>query len=151
MLFLRIMQKEFVLPSLDKIDTVAAEILDTFNGYKVFLLEGDLGAGKTTLTQAFCKYLKVNDDVVSPTYTIINEYLTSTNEFVYHADLYRLNSLHEAVETGIEDYLYSKRYCFIEWPQIISEILPFKFVKLVIRNQNDQSNSGRKIIAETNG
>ncbi len=140
-----------MLTSLDKIDAIAADILDSFQDYKVFLLQGDLGAGKTTLTQAFCKYLNVEDEVVSPTYTIINEYLTSSGKPVYHADLYRLNSLQEAIETGIEDYLFSNCYCFIEWPKIISDILPFKFVKLDIQNQGDQNISGRKIIAETNG
>lgn len=140
--------KEFTLESLDKIDELAKLLIANYKNHRVFTLEGDLGAGKTTLTQAFCRQLKVEDEVVSPTYTIINEYNTQDGDVIYHADLYRLNTLEEASETGIEDYLFSGNYCFIEWPQILKPLLPLKFVKLVIQNHSDQNYNGRKIIAE---
>ena len=142
------MIKEFHLSSLNNIDEVAQDILQHFEDYKVFTLVGDLGAGKTTLTQAFCRQLNAVDDVLSPTYTLINEYKSNDGNMIFHADLYRINSLQEAIDTGIEDYLYSGKYCFVEWPQIISEILPFKFVNLDIKNL---SNTSRKIIATTHG
>ena len=142
------MRKEFEITSIAELNDVAKEILNIYKDQRVFLLEGNLGAGKTTLTIALCKLLGVKDEVVSPTYTIINEYGTN-NSLVYHADLYRLNSIEEVVETGIEDYLYSKSYCFVEWPQIMSPILPHKFVKLVIEYNGDQNHLGRKIIAES--
>lgn len=142
------MTKEFHLPSLAAIDDLAQEILQYFEQYKVFTLVGDLGAGKTTLTQAFCRYLKVEDEVLSPTYTLINEYQISTGGNVFHADLYRINTLEEAIDTGIEDYLFSGYYCFIEWPQLITTILPFKFVNLEIKNL---TNGSRTIIATTHG
>lgn len=139
---------EFVLESIDKIDELAKILLATYEGYKVFILEGDLGAGKTTLTQAFCRILDAEDEVVSPTYTIINEYHTKDDQTIYHADFYRLDTLEEATETGIEDYLFSGQYCFIEWPQILKPILPLKFVKLVIQNLPEPAKNGRKIIAK---
>jgi len=142
------MDKTFDLPSLDVIDAVAQDILNTYSTYTVFTLVGNLGAGKTTLTQAFCRILKTEDEVLSPTYTLINEYASADGRSIYHADLYRINSLQEAMETGIEDYLFSGHYCFIEWPQLISTILPFKFVNLEIHQTTDGS---RKIIASTHG
>jgi tRNA threonylcarbamoyladenosine biosynthesis protein TsaE len=140
--------KEFHLKSLNDIDAVAQDILDSFPNYKVFTLVGNLGAGKTTLTQAFCKYLKVDDEVVSPTYTLINEYICTNGQSIFHADLYRINTLQEAIDTGIEDYLYSGNYCFVEWPQLITPVLPYKFVNLEIEPTADGS---RKIIATPNG
>lgn len=144
------MQKAFKLTSLDAIDEVAKAILEEFKEYRLFTLQGDLGAGKTTLTQAFCRYLNVQEEVVSPTYTIINEYRNAESDLIYHADLYRLDTLEDAINTGIEDYLFSQQYGFVEWPQLISSILPYKFVKLVIKNNFDELN-GRTIIAEANG
>ena len=141
------MKKEFEVGSLDQNDAVAASILASFENYKVFLFEGDLGAGKTTFTQSFCKHLGVKDEVTSPTYTIINEYVSTSGSSVFHADMYRIKDLGEAIETGIEDYLYSGNYFFIEWPQLLTPILPYKFVKLEIRNQSGK----RKIIAESYG
>ena len=142
------MTKEFQLQSLATIDAVAKAILQTFETHRVYTLVGDLGAGKTTLTQAFCRCLQASDEVLSPTYTLINEYKTTSKGSIYHADLYRINSLEEAIDTGIEDYLFSGNYCFIEWPQLITSILPFKFVNLEIRNCTDGS---RKIIATQHG
>lgn len=142
------MKAEFELNSLDKIKDVATKILTTFPSHRTYTLVGDLGAGKTTLIQAFCSYLNVIDEVVSPTYTLINEYATKDGETVYHSDLYRIESTNEAIDTGIEDYMFSNSYCFIEWPQIIEPILPNKFVNLEIEIV---SNEKRKIIAKSYG
>lgn len=136
-----VMKETYNLGSLREIDTVAAQILNDFPDFRVFLLSGNLGAGKTTLTQAFCRCLEVMDEVVSPTYTLINEYMTVNGNNVYHADLYRVKNTAEAIDTGIEDYMESGSYCFIEWPEILEPVLPHKFVKLDIRN-----NSGNRII-----
>ncbi len=97
-------------------------------------LYGDLGAGKTTLVQAFCRYLGVEDSPVSPTFSLINEYGYRDAEgrlaLVHHLDLYRLNTLQEAFDIGIEDILYDPWYCFIEWPQLVEPILPEDTVKI---------------------
>ena len=95
------MAVEFTLNSLADTDQTARSLLEHFKDQRIFLLTGDLGAGKTTIVQAFGRMLKVEDDVVSPTYTIINEYATTTGDPVFHADLYRLKNLQEAIETGI--------------------------------------------------
>lgn len=91
--------------------------------HKIFLLTGDLGAGKTTFTKAILSHLNCLDKVSSPTFSLINEYHGKDSIF-YHIDLYRINSMHEAMDFGIEDYLYSDNYCFIEWPQVIQSIIP---------------------------
>jgi tRNA threonylcarbamoyladenosine biosynthesis protein TsaE len=84
---------------------------------KVWLFNGDLGAGKTTFIQALLDYLGSEDEVTSPTFSLINEYLYSNGK-IYHMDLYRIESLDEAINIGIEDYLNSGSFCFIEWPEI---------------------------------
>jgi tRNA threonylcarbamoyladenosine biosynthesis protein TsaE len=136
------------MDSLEDLLAVARGIWTDLGKHRVFLLSGGLGAGKTTLVQAICEHLGVVEEVVSPTYTIINEYRDGNGEPVYHADLYRLNSLQEAYETGIEDCLFSSYPCFVEWPELIDPILPSKFVKLAIERT---PSGGRNVIAEIHG
>ena len=90
----------------------------------IWLFEGEMGAGKTTLVKAICQELGVKDDIQSPTFSIVNEYLSSQNETIYHFDCYRLKSEIEAFDIGIEDYLYSGSRCLIEWPDKIESLLP---------------------------
>lgn len=110
---------------------IARTVLQFAPAERIFLFEGELGAGKTTLIKTICKHLDVTDQVSSPTFSIINEY-RSANGPVYHFDLYRLKDLTEALDIGIEDYLYSGYYCFIEWPEEITSLLPSSYVKLSI-------------------
>ena len=91
-----------------------------------------MGAGKTTLTKALCDVLNVVDTVNSPTFAIINEYITDNNQNVYHFDCYRLKNSNEFLEIGGDDYFYTGYYCFVEWPQIIEEYLPDDCVKISI-------------------
>lgn len=102
---------------------LAKSILEKNPNHRIFCLLGELGAGKTSLIQAFGSVLGVNDSIVSPTYSIINEY-ESEKATIYHMDLYRLNSIDEAYNIGIEDYLFSDNYVFIEWPDLINGIIP---------------------------
>jgi len=101
---------------------IATQILSTCTDSKIFTFTGDLGAGKTSFIQAFCKVLGYNQEVTSPTFSLVNEYKT-LEDTLFHMDLYRLRSISEAHEIGIEEYLFSGHYCFIEWPQIIEELL----------------------------
>lgn len=142
------MKREYSISSLDELSKVAARIWKDLGEYRVFLLSGGLGAGKTTLVQAICDHLGVVEEVLSPTYTIINEYRDGRDQPVYHADLYRLQSLEEALETGIEDYLFSGHPCFVEWPDLIVPLMPAKFVKLAI---DRAPSGGRNVIAEIHG
>lgn len=98
------------------IDRVAGELLAARGDKKVWALEGGMGAGKTTLVHALCHVLGVTDVVSSPTFPVINEYRSGYGETVYHIDLYRLKDEEEAINTGVEDCLYSGQRCFVEWP-----------------------------------
>lgn len=98
-------------------------VLKQFKDKKIFLLQGNLGAGKTTFVQAFCKELNCKEQVTSPTFSILNIYHDNEKNPIYHFDLYRIKSLNELKEIGFEDYLYSDNYCFIEWPDWTIEFI----------------------------
>lgn len=113
------------IKSLDEIDTAAREFLDAVVGRKVIAFYGEMGVGKTTFINALSRQLGVTDDAVnSPSFSIVNEYETASGDIVYHFDLYRLDSIDEALAIGIEDYFYSGRLCLIEWPERIEPLLP---------------------------
>ncbi|MGQ7944126.1 tRNA (adenosine(37)-N6)-threonylcarbamoyltransferase complex ATPase subunit type 1 TsaE [Flavobacterium sp. WC2509] len=109
--------------SIDQLAEVAQKILDQ-NPNKVILFNGEMGVGKTTLIKQLCKTLGVNDATSSPTFSLVNEYQTDTNKTVYHFDFYRLNKETEALDMGVDDYLYSGNWCFIEWSEKIENLIP---------------------------
>ena len=116
---------------LENLQETAKQLLELAGSRRVWLLHGDMGAGKTTLIKAICGQLGVVDNVTSPTFSIINEY-DSTNGPLYHFDFYRVKTLEEALDAGVEDYFFSGNYCFIEWPEIIKPILPDNYLNLSI-------------------
>ena len=104
----------------------------------VFAFYGKMGAGKTTFIKALCKELGVEDEVNSPTFAIINEYRSATTaELIYHFDFYRIKKLDEVYDLGYEDYFYSGALCFIEWPELIEELLPLDAKKVSITENSD--------------
>lgn len=107
---------------------------------RVFLLFGEMGAGKTTLIKSLCLALGVSDTVNSPTFTLVNEYLDGHGDSVYHFDLYRLEKESEALDFGIEDYLCSGQYCFIEWPEKASRLMPEDAARITISVNNQERN-----------
>ena len=110
----------------------------------VFAFYGKMGAGKTTFIKAVCEELGVTDVVNSPTFSIVNEYRSdTTGELIYHFDFYRIQRLEEVYDMGYEDYFYSGALCFIEWPELVEELLPGDAVKVQIEEQPD----GSRIIA----
>lgn len=123
---------EISVNNLSEIENVAQQILSFAEDKRIFCFEGNLGAGKTTLIQAICNQLGVEEDMSSPTYSIVNEYKTKNGDVIYHMDLYRLKSLEEVLDTGIEDYFYENNYCFIEWPEVAKQILPDEIVQILI-------------------
>ena len=116
----------------DQLDKVAETLAAVAAEANVFAFYGPMGAGKTTLIKQFCKVLDVTDEVNSPTFSIVNEYLTTNGNSVYHFDFYRINKLEEAYDIGYENYFYSNWLCLIEWPEKIEQLLPEKFVKVQI-------------------
>lgn len=109
--------------SLDQIQEVAEQIIAS-NPKKIILFNGEMGVGKTTLIKQLCKNLGVEDATSSPTFSLVNEYYTSNNQIVYHFDFYRLNKETEALDMGVDDYLYSGNWCFIEWSEKIASLIP---------------------------
>lgn len=109
--------------SLDQIDSVAQKVLAQ-NPHKVILFNGQMGAGKTTFIKALCRTLGIHDVTSSPTFSLVNEYVSDAGETVYHFDVYRLKRETEALDMGIEEYLYSGNYCFIEWAEKIPNLIP---------------------------
>jgi tRNA threonylcarbamoyladenosine biosynthesis protein TsaE len=109
--------------SLDQIQEVAEQILAS-SPKKIILFNGEMGVGKTTLINQLCRSLGVESATSSPTFSLVNEYSTSNNQIVYHFDFYRLNKETEALDMGVDDYLYSGNWCFIEWSEKISNLLP---------------------------
>lgn len=112
-----------IIFSLDQIKEVAVQILAQ-NPKKIILFNGEMGVGKTTLIKQLCKTLGVEDATSSPTFSLVNEYYTSDNQIVYHFDFYRLNKETEALDMGVDDYLYSGNWCFIEWSEKIENLIP---------------------------
>ena len=117
---------------------IAPAILRELGPVRLLLLRGGLGAGKTTLVQALSRHLGVEDHVTSPTFSLINEYL-APSETVYHIDLYRLESLEEALQIGIEDYLDSGNWCFVEWPELLAPILTPPYAVVEIGADGDEA------------
>ncbi|MCK0124103.1 tRNA (adenosine(37)-N6)-threonylcarbamoyltransferase complex ATPase subunit type 1 TsaE [Gelidibacter sp. F2691] len=127
---------DFTYP-LGDIDSVAAAILE-HAVFKIFLFYGDMGVGKTTLIKSLTEQLGSTAHVSSPTFSIVNEYETDS-ELIYHFDLYRIESEEEALNFGIEDYLFSDHYVFMEWPDKLADLLPENAHKIEIKLNLDGS------------
>lgn len=110
--------------TLDNIEAAAKEFTNITNAFKVFAFEGEMGAGKTTFIHALCEVAGVTDGISSPTFSIINQYITTQRQLIYHIDLYRLKNEEEAIQAGVEDCLYSGNTCFVEWPQKAPGLFP---------------------------
>lgn len=128
------------IKDLDHIEDAAREFIGQMGDDTVFAFYGKMGAGKTTFIKALCKLLGVEDEVNSPTFAIINEYRSQTTaELIYHFDFYRIKKLEEVYDLGYEDYFYSGALCFIEWPELVEELLPSDAKKVTITENSDGS------------
>jgi tRNA threonylcarbamoyladenosine biosynthesis protein TsaE len=125
-----------VVFSIDKLENVAQKIIAQ-NPNKVILFNGEMGVGKTTLIKKLCSLLGVEGATSSPTFSLVNEYQTATNQIVYHFDCYRLKSETEALDMGIDEYLYSGNWCFIEWSEKIETLIPEVHSVVNIKLQSD--------------
>jgi tRNA threonylcarbamoyladenosine biosynthesis protein TsaE len=112
-----------ILFSIDQLEEVAQQIIAQ-NPNKVILFHGEMGVGKTTLIKQLCTSLGVQGATSSPTFSLVNEYEASQNQLVYHFDFYRVNKEEEALDMGVDEYLYSGHWCFIEWAEKIENLIP---------------------------
>ena len=129
---------EIKIKDLEHISEAAREFVNYIGDRRVFAFYGSMGAGKTTFVKAVCEVLGVEDVITSPTFAIVNEYETPSSS-IYHFDFYRIKKLEEVYDMGYEDYFYSGSLCFIEWPELIEELLPEDAVKVSITEQEDGS------------
>ncbi|MGF1635921.1 MAG: tRNA (adenosine(37)-N6)-threonylcarbamoyltransferase complex ATPase subunit type 1 TsaE [Cyclobacteriaceae bacterium] len=111
---------------------IGRSLIDFSGDEKILVFDGDMGAGKTTLIKYVCKLLNVTDHVSSPTFSLVNEYRTENGNTIYHFDFYRIKSEEEALDIGIEEYLDSGHYCFIEWPWKIASLIPDNYILIKI-------------------
>ena len=135
---------EIKFTSLDNIREAAKQFIAAMEDNTVFAFYGKMGAGKTTFIKAICEELGVTDVINSPTFAIVNEYRSDeTGELIYHFDFYRIKKLDEVYDMGYEDYFYSGALCFIEWPELVEEVLPGDAVKVTIEEVEDGTRSVR--------
>lgn len=118
------MEKRITIQTLDDLSEVAGIFLDSIGEIPLIAFSGEMGAGKTTFIQVLCRALGVVQDVNSPTFSLVNEYFTSTGESLYHFDLYRIEDPDELFDIGYEEYFFSGKRCFIEWPEKASHLIP---------------------------
>ena len=118
------------------LNQIAKEIIRN-SKHKILLFHGEMGVGKTTLIKEICKILGTDVLINSPTFSIVNEYITNTNEIIYHFDFYRIKNEEEALNLGLEDYFYSNAWCLIEWPSVIQNLVPLKNSTIHITELNN--------------
>ena len=134
---------ELLIHSLAELDACIPQVLEALAERRKIALYGDMGAGKTTFVNAFCRYLGVRGNTASPTFSLVNQYryaLPDGSEALFHhLDLYRLRSVQEALDIGLEDLLYDPWYCMIEWPQLAEPLLPEDSAKIQIEITGESS------------
>ncbi len=137
------MEKQFVANTINDLDAITKVILSNLKDKNIFAIAGKMGAGKTTLIKSFCNVLGVKEMVSSPTFAIVNEYTDANNRDVFHFDFYRIKKMEEVFDIGYEEYFYSDNYCFIEWPELITGLLPDNHVIITIKVEENE----RRIIS----
>ena len=129
---------KIVVNCVSELERASTSLLELINDNTIVCFYGAMGVGKTTFIKEICKKLGVEDVVSSPTFSIINEYLTDNDESVYHFDFYRIEKEEEAFDIGYEEYFYQGNLCLIEWPEKISSIIPENIMKVQITRSDEQ-------------
>lgn len=130
---------EIKIENIEHLASAARKFVDEMGENRVFAFYGKMGAGKTTFIKAICEAMGVKDVVASPTFAIVNEYADAEGQPVYHFDFYRIKNLREAYDIGCEEYFYSGYPCFIEWPEMVEELLPEDVVSVRIEvSENEE-------------
>lgn len=130
---------EIRINNISEINKAAKEFIANIGNNYVFAFYGKMGAGKTTFIKAVCEELEVTDIITSPTFAIVNEYHSEKVGNIYHFDFYRIKKLEEVYDMGYEDYFYSQSLCFIEWPELVEDLLPENVIKVTIEENEDGS------------
>ena len=133
------MKKKIEINSVQELGRAAQEFIEQTSGHNLIAFKAPMGAGKTTFITALCNRLGVEDAVCSPTFTIVNEYLSASGESIFHFDFYRITKPSEALDIGLEDYLSSGSLCLMEWPENVEELLPDETLKIRITVLPDRS------------
>lgn len=131
--------KSIEVQGIEELADAAKEFLQCYPQPGIFAFYGEMGAGKTTFIQAICNELGVVDNVTSPTFALVNEYSSPGNGTAYHFDFYRIENIKEVYDLGYEEYFYQGDWCFIEWPEMIDELLPTDSIKVSIEVTGDSS------------
>ncbi|HSI90764.1 MAG TPA: tRNA (adenosine(37)-N6)-threonylcarbamoyltransferase complex ATPase subunit type 1 TsaE [Adhaeribacter sp.] len=129
---------QVTVSGLEELPKAAEHLVKNYPNEAVFLFEGEMGAGKTTYIKAICQALGVTDPVSSPTFSLVNEYRTARNKPVYHFDFYRIKNEEEALDIGFLEYLESGNMCLIEWPSLVTNLLPENYVLVTLENMAGQ-------------
>jgi tRNA threonylcarbamoyladenosine biosynthesis protein TsaE len=124
--------------TINELPDVTKSVLGYGKDFNVWVLKGDLGAGKTTFIQEVAKQMGIKEHISSPSYALINEYLSPSAQKVYHFDLFRINTIAEVLDIGIDEYLESGSFCFIEWPEIAESLLPSRYLEVQIQNPENE-------------
>ncbi len=130
---------EIKIENIGGISAAAQEFIAQMGENRIYAFYGSMGAGKTTFVKALCEAMGVTDTVNSPTFAIVNEYNTPSGRSIYHFDFYRIRRISEVYDMGYEDYFYGDGICFIEWPELIEELLPEGTVRVTIEELVDGS------------
>jgi tRNA threonylcarbamoyladenosine biosynthesis protein TsaE len=125
--------------TLKDLKNAAKQFIELIEENKVFAFYGNMGAGKTTFIKAICSELGVKENITSPTFSLVNEYITINNQSLFHFDCYRLKNIGEAYDIGADEYFDSGQICFIEWPEKIEDLLPSGTVNVIIKVLDDES------------
>lgn len=140
-------ETEIIISDIEKYPEAAAQFLHSIGNNRIFAFYGSMGAGKTTFIKSICEAMGVQDAINSPTFAIVNEYESADGDTIFHFDFYRIKEIAEVYNMGYEEYFYSNAYCFIEWPELVEELLPEETSKVFIEEQADVSRKIRIVTA----
>ena len=139
---------KITINGLEEYPQAAREFIKFMDKARIFAFYGKMGSGKTTLIKSICEELGVEDTINSPTFAIVNEYEDREQNTIFHFDFYRIKSLEEVYNMGYEEYVYSNAYCFMEWPELIEELLPEETTKVYIEENEEGAREVRIVMNE---
>tara|TARA_B100000401_G_C52389299_1_gene523397 strand:+ start:19 stop:429 length:411 start_codon:yes stop_codon:yes gene_type:complete len=129
---------KIVVNCISELNEISQSIINQIGDKNIICFYGEMGVGKTTLIKLICEKLGVKDNVSSPTFSIVNEYILSDDQSVFHFDFYRIENEEEAFDMGYEDYFYNGDLCFIEWPEKVKSIIPEDIMRIDLTKNKDQ-------------